>query len=136
MREAEWTAVVMTLFIKCSQQSSLAYNDNVKFWNFMANLSILGSGMIVGLVRIVNAPLLIAVVFSHHWFINFCRVFMLLLLLHNTFRLFFSSYICFVVFNTAFKQNVSETDVFIPACLTTFACFFFDNSFRNHKHAV
>jgi len=136
LREAEWTAVIMTLFIKCSQQSSLAYNDNVKFWNFMINLSILSSGMIVGLTCIVNAFLLIAVVFSHHWFINFCRVFMLVLLSCNTFRLFSFSHICFAVFNTTFKWNVFETDVFISACLTTFVCFFFSNSFRNLKHVV
>ncbi len=136
MREAEWTAVVMTLSIKCSQWSSLAYNDNVKFWNFMANLLILNSGMIVGLTHIVNASLLITVVSSHCWFINFCRVFMLVLLLCNTFRLFFFSHICFAVFNAAFKWNMFRTDVFISVCLTTFACFFFDNSFRNHKHVI
>jgi len=136
LREAEWTAVVMTLFIKCSQQSSLAYNNNVKFWNFVANSSILNSDMIVDLICVVNDPLLITVIFSHCWFINFCRVFMLLLLLCNTFRLFFSLHICFVVFNTAFRWNVSETDIFILTCLTTFVCFFSDNSFRNHKHTV
>ena len=136
MREAEWTAVVMTLSIKCSQQSSLTYNDNVKFWNFVVNLLILSSGMIVDLTHIVNAFLLITVVSSHHWFINFCRVFMLVLLSCNTFKLFSFSHICFVVFNTAFKKNIFRTDIFISAYLTTFACFFFNNSFRNHKHIV
>ena len=136
MREAEWTAVVITLFIKCSQWSSLAYNDNVKFWNFVTNLLILNSGIIVDLTCIVNVLFLIAVVSSHCWFINFCRVFLLVLLLCNTFRLFSFSHICFVAFNTTFRWNVSETDVFISACLTTFAFFFFDNPFRNHKHAV
>jgi len=136
LREAEWTAVIMTLSIKCSQWSSLAYNDNVKFWNFVTNLLILSSGMIVDLTCIVNVLFLITVISSHCWFINFCRVFMLVLLSHNTFRLFSFSHICSVVFNTAFRQNVSETDVFISACLTTFVCFFFNNPFRNHKHAV
>ena len=136
MRESEWTAVVMTLFIKCSQWSSLTYNDNVKFWNFVTNLSILNSNMIVGLTCIVNAFLLITVVSSHCWFINFCRVFLLVLLLCNTFRLFSFSHICFVIFNMTFKQNIFKTDGFISVCLTTFVCFFSDNSFRNHKHAV
>ena len=115
---------------------SLVCSDRVRFLNWETRLSMTDLTDMIDWQDVTEIVLTIAAVSSHHWSINFCRLFILSWYSHNMLRLSFSSYIFLTVFSISFRLNIDEIIILMSVCLTISVCLFSDNSSKNYRHTV
>ena len=120
----------------CFMWLSLICSDRVKFLNWETKVSMTDLICIIDWHNVVSTVLTMTVVSSHHWLINFCRLFILSWYFHNMLRLFFSSYIFLAVFSILFRLNINKVIILMFVCLIIFVCLFSDNSFKNYRHII